>query len=49
VTVVQGERRFEAPRERGFELLSSPDVVLAGVPAGRSQRVDGPDRFEAKG
>lgn len=48
MTVVQGERRFEAPRERVFELLTSPDVVLAGLPAVRSHRVVGPDRFEAK-
>jgi carbon monoxide dehydrogenase subunit G len=48
VTVVQGERRFEAPRERVFELLTSPDVVLAALPAVRSHRVVGPGRWEAK-
>ena len=48
MTVVRGERRFEAPRERVFELLTSPDVVLAALPAVRSHRVLGPDRWEAK-
>jgi carbon monoxide dehydrogenase subunit G len=48
VTVVQGERRFEAPRERVFELLTSPDVVLAALPAVRSHRVVAADRWEAK-
>lgn len=48
MTVVHGERRFEAPRERVFELLTSPDVVLAALPAVRSHRVVGPDRWEAK-
>jgi carbon monoxide dehydrogenase subunit G len=48
VTVVQGERRFDAPRERVFELLTSPDIVLSALPAVRSHRVLGPDRWEAK-
>ena len=48
MTVVQGERRFDAPRERVFEVLTSPDVVLAALPAVRSHRVVEPDRWEAK-
>jgi carbon monoxide dehydrogenase subunit G len=48
VTVVTGERRFDAPRERVFELLTDPDVVVAGLPAVRSHRVLEPDRWEAK-
>jgi carbon monoxide dehydrogenase subunit G len=31
-----------------FELLTSPEVVLAALPAVRSHRVVGPDRWEAK-
>lgn len=48
MTVVRGERRFDAPRERVFELLTSPDVVFAALPAVRSHRVVGDDRWEAK-
>jgi len=48
VTVVHGERRFEAPRGRVFELLTSPDVVLAGLPAARSHRVVDADHWQAK-
>jgi carbon monoxide dehydrogenase subunit G len=48
VTVVEGERRFEAPRERVFELLVSPEVVLAGMPAVRSHSVVDADHWRAK-
>jgi carbon monoxide dehydrogenase subunit G len=48
VTVVHGERRFDASRERVFELLTSPDVVLAGLPAVRSHQVVDADHWQAK-
>jgi carbon monoxide dehydrogenase subunit G len=48
MTVVEGERRFEAPRERVFELLTSPDVVASAIPAVRGHRVIDDDRWEAK-
>ena len=47
-TVVEGERRFAAPRERVFELLTSPDVVAAALPAVRSHEVDDEDHWRAK-
>ena len=48
MTVVDGERRFEAPRERVFELLTSPDVIASAMPAVRSHRVIDQDRWQAK-
>ena len=48
MTVVTGERRFAAPRERVFELLADPDVVCSAIPAVRSHRVVDTDHFEAK-
>ena len=48
MTVVDGERRFEAPRERVFELLTSPDVVAAAIPAVRSHQVIDQDHWQAK-
>jgi carbon monoxide dehydrogenase subunit G len=47
MATVSGERRFEAPRERVFEQLLRPEVVLAPIPAVRSHRELGPDAFEA--
>ena len=48
MTVVDGERRFEAPRERVFELLTSPDVIAAAIPAVRGHQVIDHDHWEAK-
>jgi len=48
VTVVEGQRRFAAPRERVFELLTSPDVIASAIPAVRSHRVLDADHWEAK-
>jgi carbon monoxide dehydrogenase subunit G len=48
VTSVQGERRFEAPRERVFELLTSPDVIAAAMPMVRSHTVLDADHWVAK-
>jgi carbon monoxide dehydrogenase subunit G len=39
VTVVEGERRFEAPPERVYELLTAPEVIAAAIPAVRSHDV----------
>jgi carbon monoxide dehydrogenase subunit G len=48
VTVVEGERRFDAPRERVFELLTRPDVIAAAIPAVRSHQVVDHDHWSAK-
>jgi carbon monoxide dehydrogenase subunit G len=48
VTVVDGERRFDAPRERVFELLTSPDVIAAAIPAVRSHEIVDHDHWFAK-
>jgi carbon monoxide dehydrogenase subunit G len=48
VTVVTGERRFAAPRERVFELLTSPDVIAAAMPAVKSHDVTDADHWSAK-
>jgi carbon monoxide dehydrogenase subunit G len=48
VTVVTGEWRFAAPRERVFELLTSPDVIAAAMPAVKSHDVIDADHWEAK-
>jgi carbon monoxide dehydrogenase subunit G len=48
VTVVEGERRFAAPRERVFELLTSPDVIAAAMPAVRGHEVIDADHWLAK-
>ena len=39
MTTVDGERRFQAPRERVFDLLTAPDVIAAAIPAVRSHEV----------
>lgn len=46
--VVEGERRFAAPPERVFALLTDPDVVASAVPAVRSHRIVDADHWEAK-
>ena len=48
MTVVEGERRFEAPRERVFELLTTPEVIASAIPAVRGHRVIDADHWEAK-
>ena len=48
MTVVEGQRRFEAPRERVFELLTSPDVIAAAMPMVRSHEVADADHWSAK-
>jgi carbon monoxide dehydrogenase subunit G len=48
MTVVAGERRFPAPPERIFALLTDPSVIAAAVPAVRSHRMLDADRWEAR-
>jgi carbon monoxide dehydrogenase subunit G len=48
MTVVEGERRFAAPPERVFELLTSPDVIASAIPAVRGHEVLDADHWNAK-
>ncbi len=48
MTTVHGERRFEAPRERVFELLTDPAVIAAAMPMVRSHEVVDADHWVAK-
>ena len=48
MTTVDGERRFDAPRERVFELLTAPDVIAAAIPAVRSHEVVDEVHWRAK-
>ncbi len=48
MTVVTGEWRFAAPRERVFELLTSPDVIAAAMPAVKGHEVVDADHWRAK-
>ena len=48
MNVVEGERRFAAPPERVFELLTSPDVIASAIPAVCGHRVLDADHWEAK-
>ena len=48
MTVVEGQRSFDAPRERVFELLTSPDVIASAMPAVRSHEVVDDDHWVAK-
>ena len=48
MTVVEGHRRFPAPRERVFELLTDPQVIAAAMPAVRSHEVADADHWSAK-
>ena len=48
MTVVEGERRFAAPRERVYELLTSPDVIAGALPVVRSHEVLDADHWLAK-
>lgn len=48
MTVVTGEWRFAAPRERVFELLTSPDVIAAAMPAVKSHEVIDAEHWQAK-
>jgi carbon monoxide dehydrogenase subunit G len=48
MTVVEGERRFAAPPERVFELLTDPDIVASAIPAVRGHTVIDADHWTAK-
>jgi carbon monoxide dehydrogenase subunit G len=48
VAVVEGERRFAAPPERVFELLTNPEVIASAMPAMRGHSVIDADHWEAK-
>jgi carbon monoxide dehydrogenase subunit G len=48
MAVVDGERRFAAPPERVFALLTDPDVVASAIPAVRGYSVIDPDHWHAK-
>lgn len=48
MTYVEGERRFAAPPERVFALLTDPAVIAAAVPAVRGHHVLDADHWEAK-
>ena len=48
MAVVEGERRFAAPPERVFEVLTDPDVIASALPAMRGHTVIDGDRWEAK-
>jgi carbon monoxide dehydrogenase subunit G len=47
-TVVEGERRFDAPPERVFALLVDPDVVVPAIPAVRGHTVVDADHWNVK-
>jgi carbon monoxide dehydrogenase subunit G len=48
MAVIEGARRFAAPPERVFELLTSPDVIASAMPAVRGHTVIDRDHWEAK-
>ena len=47
MAVVRGERRFSAPPERVFAVLTDPDVVASAIPAVRGHRVVDENEWEA--
>ena len=48
MTVVEGVRRFAAPPERVFALLTDPDIVAPAMPAVRAHAVVDRDHWNAK-
>src|SRR6187397_231573 len=48
VTKVEGERRFAAPPQRVFDLLTDPDVIASAIPAVRGHTVTDADHWQAK-
>ena len=48
MAVVEGQRRFAAPPERVYALLTDPDVIASAMPAVRGHTVIDADRWEAK-
>jgi carbon monoxide dehydrogenase subunit G len=48
VTRVEGERRFDAPPERVFDLLTDPEVIASAIPAVRGHTVTDAEHWQAK-
>ena len=48
MTKVEGERRFAAPPQRVFDLLTDPEVIASAIPAVRGHSVIDPDHWQAK-
>jgi carbon monoxide dehydrogenase subunit G len=48
MTVVEGQRRFAAPPERVFALLTDPDIIASAMPAVREHTVVDRDHWNAK-
>jgi carbon monoxide dehydrogenase subunit G len=48
MAMIEGERRFAAPRARVFELLTSPEVIASAIPAVRGHTVTDRDHWQAK-
>ena len=48
MAVVEGQRRFAAPPERVYALLTDPDVIASAMPAVRGHTVVDADHWEAK-
>jgi carbon monoxide dehydrogenase subunit G len=48
VAVVEGQRRFAAPPERVFALLTDPDVIASAMPLVRGHTVIDADHWHAK-
>jgi carbon monoxide dehydrogenase subunit G len=48
VTVVEGTRRFDAPPDRVFAVLTDPDVIASALPAMRSHSVVDEDHWVGK-
>ena len=48
MAVVEGERRFEAPPERVFDVLTDPDVIASAMPAMNGHSVIDADHWEGK-
>lgn len=48
MALVHGVRRFAAPPDRVFELLTDPDVVASAIPAVRGHRVLDHNHWEAR-
>jgi carbon monoxide dehydrogenase subunit G len=48
MAMVEGERRFAAPPERVFALLTDPDVVASAMPAVRGHSVVDAEHWVAK-
>lgn len=48
MAVVEGQRRFAAPPERVFALLTDPAVIASAMPLMRGHKVIDADHWEAK-